>query len=109
MTVNCFVSCLITMNLPALSLPQRSRLTGGFEAFVCDVDLCVMILGVQVTIGANFFNSPTPLFWKDLTEYTAERQTTVVQPERRIQIQDVRGGSPWIFKRVTLVCRIGLL
>jgi hypothetical protein len=85
-TLDSFVTCLTAMNLPALSQPVRSRLTGGFEVFVRDV------LGAQVTTGANLFHSPTPLFWTDLLDGAAERQTKLVHPDRRIVVQDLRGG-----------------
>ena len=85
-TLDSFVTCLTRMNLTALSQPVRSKLTGGFEAFVRDV------LGAKVTIGANLFNSPTPLFWMDLFDGAAERQTKLVPPDGRIAVRELRGG-----------------
>ena len=91
-SLDSFVSCLTKMDLPEVSLPARSRLTGGFETFLCDV------LNIQVSISTNFFTTPTPLFWKGLSDEAVGQQTVLVRPDRIVRVQDAMGGPHWDLK-----------
>ena len=72
------------LNPSEMTLPQRSRLTGGFEMFLTQV------MGVQATLGATMFNTPTKVFWRDMKDDEPRRPVSLGDPNRRIGLCDAK-------------------